>query len=134
MSQNSIRTALSTALAAITPDLATAWENVPFVPTADPYQIVNVLFGEPENQVLGVTEYWEIGYMQVRLMYPKDKGAFLAGARAELTRSALRRGYSFASGGITVNISKTPTISGGQIEDDRFAIIVKVPFYAHITI
>lgn len=134
MSQNSIRTALITALEAMNPTLATAWENVPFVPTAEPYQIVNILFGEPDNQILGVSEYWELGYMQVRLMYPKDKGAFLAGTRAELTRSALRRGNSFVSGGITVKISKTPTISGGRIEDDRFAVIVKVPFYAHITI
>jgi hypothetical protein len=139
MSQNSIRTALATALAAITPELATAWENRPTTKagvevglTADPYQIVNVLFNEPDNMGYGNGPYTEMGIMQVRLMYPEDAGSYTAGARAELIRTTFYRGLSLASGGITTIIERTPTIQGGQVEEGRYAIIVKIRFFANI--
>ena len=133
MSHVAVRAALETALNGITPALATAWANTNFTPTADPYQIVKILFADPDSRTLGVAEYWEQGYMQVRLMYPLAAGTETAGARAELIRSTFKRGSAFASSGITTKIRWTPSISGGQVEDGRWAVIVKIPFYANIT-
>lgn len=130
---NAIRNALYTALDAITPALETAWENVDFVPSSNPYQRVNVLFADPNNLGYGSGPYREIGYMQVKLMYPQSEGALKAGARAELIRDTFYRGSSFTSDGVTTVIEKTPSISGGHIEDDRWAVIVKIPFFANIS-
>jgi hypothetical protein len=52
--------------------------------------------------------------------------------RAELIRSTFYRGASFTSGGVTVNIEKTPEIAPGRVEEDRFVIPVKVRIFAHV--
>jgi len=130
---NAIRTALFTALSGMTPSLATAWSNVTFTPTAAAYQIVDILFADPDNLGAGDGPYREQGFMQVRLMYPQAAGALTAGARAELIRDTFYRGASFTSGSVTTIIKSTPSISGGRIEGNRWEVIVKIPFFANIT-
>lgn len=132
MSVVSIRAALETALNGMSPSLSTAWENVAFSPVAGtPYQIVNVLFAEPENAEYG-SRHREVGYMQVKLMYPLQTGTATAAARAQLLRTTFERGNTFASGGVTVMISRTPEIQPGTTEGDRYAINVIIRFYANI--
>lgn len=135
MSAVKIRAALETALAAMTPSVLTAYENVNFTPpgAATPYQYAHVMFARPDNQVMG-REYQELGYLQVRLMYPAQTGPGAAAARAELLRSTFYRGASFVKDGVTVIISDTPEILPGSIEDGRYAVIVKIRFYSHITL
>jgi hypothetical protein len=117
----------------MSPALATVWANTGYTPTADPYQEVAVLFADPDNLGYGSGPYREIGYMQIKLMYPLNAGAHVAGSRAELTRATFYRGASFASGGVTTIIESTPSIGGGYIEDSRWAVVVKIPFFANIT-
>ena len=133
MSTVSIRSALETALNNISPALATAWENRPFSPPAQtvPYQIVHVLFAEPDNSVYG-PEHRELGYMQIRLMYPLNAGSAAAMARAELIRDTFARGESFTSSGITAISMRTPEILPATVEDGRYAVIVRVRFYANV--
>lgn len=132
MSVVSIRAALETALNGMSPSLSTAWENVAFSPVAGtPYQIVNVLFAEPENVEYG-SRHREVGYMQVKLMYPLQAGTATAAARAQLLRTTFTRGNTFSSGGVTVMTHRTPEIQPGTTEGDRYAINVIIRFYANI--
>jgi hypothetical protein len=133
MSAVLVRAALEVALAAMSPALATAWENAPYTPVAGtPYQRVTLLLAEPANLEMGSARYTEQGYLQISLAYPLNAGAGAATARAELIRSTFYRGASFTSGGVTVNIEKTPEIAPGRVEEDRYVIPVKVRFFAHV--
>ena len=134
MSAVEIGAALETALAAMSPELATAYENVEFdKPIATtPYQKVNILFATPDNLVYGST-YQEMGIMQVTLMYPIQEGVGDAMARAELLRTTFYRGSSFTSGGSTAIIHKTPEIGLGFIDGERYSLPVKIKFYSNAT-
>lgn len=134
MSVVNIRAALETAVNNMTPSLSTAWENNAFTPPASsvPYQQVWVMFARPDNAVFG-TEHTELGIMQVDLMYPLQVGTAAVAARAELIRTTFKRGTSFTSNDITVNISDTPEVSNSGVDGDRYKVIVKIRFFAHIT-
>lgn len=132
MSAIKIRGALETALNAISPALSTALENVKFEPVSGTaYQQVNILFAEPDNVEYG-RAYRELGYMQVKLMYPLQVGTNAAMTRAELLRSNFYRGASFTNSGVTVIVEKTPEIGSAQVEGDRWAIPVRIRFFANI--
>lgn len=132
MTRPEIRAALETALAAITPSLSTAYENVPFTPTqGTPYQAVFVMSAEAVNTEIG-TAYTEQGYLQVNLQYPLNTGPGAAEARAELIRAAFPRGRSITSGSVTVHITNTVQIGNGRVEDDRYFLPVRIPFHANV--
>lgn len=133
MSTVLIRQALEVALNAITPAIATAFENANFKPPAEsvPYQIVHVLFARPDNREIG-RSHQELGYLQVKLMYPIRTGSLAAMTRAELLRTTFYRGSSFTSGGVVVNITDTPEITPGEIEESRYSVIVKIRFRSFI--
>lgn len=134
MSALLVRAALETALAAMSPPLATAWENVPYAPVqGTPYQRATVLLAEPVNSEIGRQGlHMEQGFMQVDLAYPLNAGTHDAITRAELIRTTFYRGASFTASGVTVNIERTPEIAPGRVEADRFVIPVRIRFYAHI--
>ena len=132
MSSVKVKAALETALNAMSPALLTAWENAQFQPVAGtPYQQVNVLFAPPENVEYG-RRYREVGYMRVMLMYPLGNGLADAMARAELIRASFYRGASFVKDTVTVIIERTPEISTGSVDGDRWAIPVKIRFFANV--
>jgi hypothetical protein len=132
MSAVLIRSALEVALAAMSPALATAYENAPYAPVVGtPYQRVTMLLAQPANDEFGPV-YREDGFLQVDLAYPLDTGPAAATTRAELIRSTFTRGASFTASGVTVHINRTPEIMPGRVEEDRFVIPVRIPFYAHI--
>jgi len=128
-----IRRALESELKAVSPTFNTAWENVSFKPpnSSTPYQEVNILFARPFNAEVA-PNHQELGYMQVKLMYPLKKGTAAVSTRAELLRSTFTRGNSFTNGGVTVNITDTPEVLPGIVDDGRFAIIVKIRFRSFI--
>lgn len=133
MSVVSIRAALETALNAVSPPIATAWENTAFVaPDLEtPYQAAFVLFAQPENTEIG-PQHVQRGLFQVNLQYPLAAGTAAVNARAELVRAAFRRGLSLTSGSIRVTIEKTAEIGPGAIVGDRFLLPVRVRFYAPV--
>ncbi len=140
MSAALVRAALEGAIAAMSPPLATEWENLPYknadgspgapVP-GTPYQRVTVLLADPANPVIG-SFYTEQGFLQVDLKYPPNKGHGEATARANLIRSTFPRGAPFTASGVTVTIERTPSILPGRTEPDRYVIPVQIRFYAHI--
>lgn len=131
--QPNINAALQVALNAMSPALATAWENVTFVPVnGTPYQRVFFLYAEPDNEEFG-TGYLDQGYMQINLMYPLDAGDGAARARGELLRTTFKRGNSFTSGGQTTTITRTPAIGQGAPDGDRWAVPVRIRFHSRST-
>ena len=128
-----IRTALETKLNALTPTLATAWENVPFTPVVGTaYQQVNLMIADTLNPTLGGTHYRIKGFMQVLLCYPPNAGAKTASTRADLLVNHFKRGTSLTSGGVTVIIDKTPSIAPALIDGVLYKIPVSIYFSADI--
>ena len=133
MSISNIRAALETALNAMTPPLATAWQNIPYTPiVGTPYQRVSLLTAEPNNQEFGAS-YTEAGYMQVDLCYPQTVGAGGVEQRVELIRTTFKRGKTFLNGGITTTISTTPELAPAYLDGDRFVRPVKIRFHTYIS-
>jgi hypothetical protein len=133
MSQTSIRNALENALAAIQPPLDTVHGNEEYAPIAgQPYQEVYVMFATPANPTMGDGFYQELGVLQVNLKYPTGVGSADATERAELIRQAFKRGSSFSADGVTALIDKTPAISPGSVDGDRWKVVVRAPFHADV--
>ena len=128
-----IRAALETRLVAMAPLLATQWENAAFVPVAcTPYQAVSLLMATPQNPTLGDGFFRELGFLQVTLRYPQNAGAGAAGAQAQAIRAWFPRGLSLTAGGVSVTVSGTVDIQPGSIDGDRYAVPVRIPFFANI--
>ena len=126
------RQALEVALAAMTPAISTAYENMPFTPVpGTPYQRVTVLLAQPANHEIG-DGYMDQGFMQVDLKYPLNAGPAAAETRAELIRSTFYRGRSFTASGVTTTIERTPEIMPGRVEEDRFVKPVRIRFFSHV--
>lgn len=128
-----IRAALETALDGMTPPLATAWENVSFSPPAAsvPYQAVYLLPSTPDNEEIGSAHVEQVLF-QVSLFYPLQAGPSAATLRAEALRSLFKRGASFTSSGVRVNVMKTPEIGQGTPDGDRWFLPVKIRVSAYI--
>lgn len=133
MSIISIRAAIESKLATISPAISTAYENVPFTPVAGtPYQSVFIMPAAPSNPTLGDGYYRAIGIAQISLFYPIQAGTLTAATRAELIRSTFKRGTSMTSGGITTIIERTPEIGQGRVDGDRWALSVKIRWFAGV--
>ena len=124
MSNKAIRAALETALAAISPALATSYVGDNYEPVeGTPYQQVLFEFTDPDNIMIHRT-YEQKGYMQIRLFYPLLAGSGTVTARAELIQSTFKSG-SVVSG---VTINRTPAIKDPRPEEDRLVQSVFVYF------
>ncbi len=129
-----VRVCLETRLNAMTPALATSWENLPYTPVAGtPYQAAYVMPATPDNVTMGDGYYREQGIFQISLFYPINAGAGVAAARAQLIRTQFKRGTSMTSGSVTVRISRTPEIGQGRVDGDRWHLPVKIQWFAGIT-
>lgn len=132
MSRPEVRKALEVRLNALTPALATAWENARYEPQiGTPYQRVTLLPGVPENPTRGPFVR-ELGLLQVSLFYPLDKGPAAAEARAKLIKDWFPRALTLTNGGIITIISNTPYNMSGSIDEDWWMLPVRIPYYANI--
>jgi len=133
MSLSIIRKALEQRLAALAPAIATAYENAPFVPAVGtPYQRVSMLPATPDNSTQGATLYLEIGIFQVTLMWPMGVGPSVMEDRAQLLRAHFKRGTSMVESGITVIVTKTPSVAPAFVDGDRFTVPVSIAFQAQV--
>nr|WP_295112444.1 phage tail terminator-like protein [uncultured Caulobacter sp.] len=133
MSVLKIRAALETALAAMSPALATAWENTAYTPSADaPYQRVSMLFEPPVNTEYG-RSFQQGGMFVVALCWPQGAGMADLSARIELLRATFPRGAAFTADGLTTQVARTPLVLAAILEGDRYVVPVQVPFLATIT-
>lgn len=128
-----ISKALEVRLAALNPALPTDWENTNYTPeTGVAYQAATVLFAEPENPTFGDDFYRQRGYLQVQLRYPANTGKAAAFQRAGLLQSWFKRGLSLEADGITTIVEKTPEVTNGTNDGDRYVVNVRIRFYANI--
>lgn len=133
MSRPEIRRALEEHLDAMSPAIATAWEDQPFKPTAGtPYQRVHLLPGIPENPTRDSFTR-ELGLFQITLFYPGGRGPGAAEARAELIRQQFPKGLNLTVGGITTVISGSMQKLRGDNDGDRWALPVRIPYFANIS-
>lgn len=134
MTALAIRAALETALDAISPPIATAWENDAFTPPdlETPYQEASLLLAQPDNAETG-RQYTQRGFLQVNLYYPLGYGTGDVTARAELLKTTFRKTLSFTASGVTAYIDRTPEIIPGRRDDDRWMVPVRIYFAAQIT-
>lgn len=132
MSQIAIRAAFEVAIAAMTPVIATAYENVTFDEPdfATPYQQIFLMFANPYNPEMGAG-YRELGYVQVNLLYPLDRGTTTAATRAKAIRDTFPKNASVTASGVIAVVSGTPAIGNGFPDNGRWNIPVKIPFYAN---
>ena len=134
MSLPIIRKALEKKLAALTPAIATSFENAGYTPvTGTPYQRVNLLPNTPDNSIQGSASYFERGIFQVMLCYPIGTGPAAAETQAQLTRAHFKRGTSMVESGVTVVVMDTPRVSPAMIDEDRYCIPLSVPWQAQIS-
>lgn len=127
MSITSVRAALEAKLNAMTPALAIAWQNVGYTPvTGTPYQACYLMPATPSNPTVGDGFYREQGIFQVSLFYPLLVGSGAAEARAQLIRTAFKRGTAMTSGSVSVFVDTTPEIGQGRADDDRWHVPVKI--------
>ncbi len=132
MSIISVRAALEAKLNAMTPALATAWENVPYTPVSGTaYQAAYVL-PVTENPTMGDDHHRLAGIFQVNLFYPLQTGTLTAATRAELIKTTFKRGTTMVSGSVSVIVERTPDIGQGRVDGDRFMIPVKIRWYADV--
>lgn len=133
MSISSIRVALETHLNTISPAIQYAYENVPFTPTTGvPYASVYLLPATPANPTMGDGYYREQGIFQVTLMFPLQAGPKTAADRAEKIREAFKRGTTLTSGSIQVIIDRTPEISQGRVDGDRWSVPCKIRWFSSV--
>lgn len=135
MSDVIIRKALEIKLAAMSPALATAYENANFIPvTGTPYQQVNLLLAQPDNQTMGSQFYRAVGVFQISLCYPINTGANAAQARAELLKTHFKRGTSMVETGLTVIVTQTPSITSGMVVGDRYILPISIFYQCDINL
>lgn len=134
MSIVAVRKALEVRLKALSPALATAWENEAFNPpgASTPYQRVSLLPARPDNPEQGGGFYREQGILQISLCYPRGKGTKAAGDRAEALRAHFPRALSLTADGVVVTIENTPAVAPHLIDADRYVVPVSVRWFANI--
>jgi hypothetical protein len=133
MSISSIRVALETHLNTISPAIQYAYENVPFTPTTGvPYASVYLLPATPANPTMGDGYYREQGIFQITLRFPLQAGPKTAADRAEAIRTAFKRGTTLTYNSVNVIIDRTPEISEGRVDGDRWSVPVKIRWFSSI--
>lgn len=134
MSMIKVRAALETAIDAMSPALATAWENVPYTPVpGTPYQSVHLKPTRPDFQEIG-PNYTERGFVQISLFYPLEAGSGAATTRAGLIQTAFYTGRTMTSGGVNTMVSSPPEIGPAMVDGDRFMVPVTIYWRAQVTV
>jgi len=130
MTQSDIRSALFKAIT-LMPPLDTAWPNRKFTPKVNlPYQEVNIIYGEPENPSFGEC-HREVGFLRITLRYPAGVGTKGINQRAELIRDTFFRGHTLVKNDSKVIIQRTPEITTGYNEDERYVVMVNIRFFVN---
>ena len=91
-----------------------------------------MLYGTPDNTVLGCVYRRENGILQVRLFYPINGGSANAQGRAELLKDHFPRGLTVSFGGTNVLINRTPEKRTLGVEGDRYVVAVSIFYQAEI--
>jgi hypothetical protein len=133
MSEPLIRAALEARLAAMSPAIVIAYENVNYVPVVNtPYARINLMRAQPANPEAGKFQQAQ-GIFQVTLEYPQNVGPGVVEARAKAIADWFPRALSLSASGIVVTIMRAAYIMAGFADGDRWAVPVRVFYQANIS-
>lgn len=127
-----ISSAIETYLKTLDEDFETAYENVNFKPSDNPFQVPTFLFAEPDDLGYRDSPYILRGIFTNTLAYPTNEGAGNAQTKAEQVKAYFYRGLSLPTPNFNIIFDRTPEITGGAVEEDRYIIRVRCRFFAHI--
>lgn len=110
-----------------------SWENGVLIPIDGvPYLDPTLMMGKPDNPTMPQGFHREKGVWQITLQYPLGGGPALADAMSDLIVVSFPRGRSWSAAKITLTIAGTPYASPGRVDGNRWAIPVKIPFFANV--
>jgi hypothetical protein len=130
-----IRQACESHLKALAPEFPTAWPNVNFNPPDGPFQAPFILYAEPDDRGFRDSAAIQRGIFIITLLYPTNQGPFAAQSKAEDVADHFKRGTSVAiagEGSHSVIFDRTPEITSGDVEENRFVVRVKCRFYSQL--
>ena len=125
--------AFEEAINAITPTIATAYENVSFTPTINvPYQELYDIPSNNDHLFINSANYEALGVFQITLRYPSGKGTKDVSNRAELYVSSFPVGTKLTKDGVTVIVTDTPDVTHLGVNGDRYSVAVSINYKVYI--
>lgn len=132
--QSNIRKAFEKRLAAMPNGLGvsnTAFENTSFKPVlGKPYQLSRLIVLPVENPTFGDGYNREVGFYQIVLSYPSNKGVGDITDMADKVKSYFKRGTTLNEGSDRIIVDRTPEVSSVYINDTRAEITIRVRYYS----
>jgi len=128
-----IRQAFEVAVNAITPLIATKYENMSFTPTVGvPYQELYTIPADKSHLFVDDAGYKDTGIFQITLKYPSGTGMGVIMARADLYVTSFKVGTKLKKDDVTVHITDTPDITVLGVNGDRFTVAVSINYKSYI--
>jgi hypothetical protein len=120
------RKLLEQRLAALSPSLPTAWENVEFKPPNGKYLMCSIKLGEPDDRNIGCDYYREEATLNVYICDKLGIGPSSAFETAESVRALFNKGLTLEESNVKITILVTPRIAGGAVTTDRYVVPVVI--------
>lgn len=123
------RLAFEEAINAITPTIATEYENVSFTPTVNvPYQSLYDIQSSNDHLFINNSEFESLGIFQITLRYPSGQGSAAASNRAELYVTSFPIGKKLTKNGEIITILQTPKVTNLGVSGDRYSVAVSINY------
>lgn len=126
------RLAFEEAINAISPTIATAYENVSFTPSSGvPYQELYDIPASNDHLFTNSAEFEGLGIFQITLKYPSGKGTKDVSNRAELYVNSFPVGTVLTKGTTKVHIIQTPKVNILGVDGDRYVVAVSINYKSY---
>ena len=123
------RLAFEEAINAISPTIATAYENVSFTPSSGvPYQELYDIPASNDHLFMDNSEFEGLGIFQITLKYPSGAGMKTVSNRAELYVSSFPVGAKLTKNGEVITVLQTPKVNNLGVDGDRVIVAVSINY------
>lgn len=123
------RLAFEEAINAISPTIATAYENVSFTPSSGvPYQELYDIPASNDHLFIDNSEFEGLGIFQITLKYPSGAGMKAVSNRAELYVSSFPVGRKLTKNGDIITVIQTPKVNNLGVDGDRVVVAVSINY------
>ena len=123
------RLAFEEAINAISPTIATAYENVSFTPSSGvPYQELYDIPALNNHLFIDNSEFEGLGIFQITLKYPSGTGMKTVSNRAELYVSSFPVGRKLTKNGDIITVLQTPKVNNLGVDGDRVIVAVSINY------
>ena len=123
------RLAFEEAINAISPTIATAYENVSFTPSSGvPYQELYDIPASNEHLFIDNSEFEGLGIFQITLKYPSGAGMKTVSNRAELYVSSFPVGTKLTKNEEVITVLQTPKVNNLGVDGDRVIVAISINY------